>query len=75
MEVEGDRGSEGEEEGGGTQRALEALEFLTQDAEPSGTTLVDAHNGFNELIRLVMLWTVRHRWPAGARFAFNCYKH
>ena len=31
MEVEGDRGSEGEEEGGGTQRALEALEFLTQE--------------------------------------------
>ena len=25
MEVEGDRGSEGEEEGGGTQRSLEAL--------------------------------------------------
>ena len=22
-----------------------------------------------------MLWTVRHRWPAGARFAFNCYMH
>ena len=22
-----------------------------------------------------MLWTVWHRWPAGARFAFNCYKH
>ena len=42
-------GSKGEEGGGGTQRALEALEFLTQDAEPSGTTLVDARNGFNEL--------------------------
>ena len=22
-----------------------------------------------------MLWTVRHRWPAGARFAFNFYSH
>ena len=22
-----------------------------------------------------MLWTVHHRWLAGARFAFNCYKH
>ena len=47
------------------------LRILTQDAEPSGKTLVDAHNGFNELSRLAMLWTVRHRWPAGARFAFN----
>ena len=75
MEVEGERGSKGEEGGGGTQWALEALEFLTQDSEPSGTTLVDARNGFNELSRLAMLWTVRHRWPAGARFAFNCYKH
>ena len=75
MEVEEDEGSEGEEGGGGTQRALEALEFLSQDVEPSVTTLVDACNGFNALSRLAMLWTVRHRWPAGARFAFNCYKH
>ena len=22
-----------------------------------------------------MLWTVRHCWPAGARSAFNCYRH
>ena len=75
MEVEGDMGSEGEDEGGGTQQELEALELLTQDAEPSGTMLVDACNGFNELSRLAMLWTVRHLWPAGARFALNCYKH
>ena len=65
MEVEADRGSEVEDGGGGTQRALEALEFLTQEADPSGTTLVDACNGFNELSRLAMLCTVRHRWPAG----------
>ena len=22
-----------------------------------------------------MMWTVRHRWPTGARFAFNFYRH
>ena len=22
-----------------------------------------------------MLWTVRHRWTTGSRFAFNCYRH
>ena len=32
MEVEVDRGSEGDEGGGGTQRALEALEVFTQEA-------------------------------------------
>ena len=73
MEVEEDRESEGKEGGGGTQRALGALEFLTQDADPSGTTLVDARarNGFNELSRLAMMCTVRHRWPVGVRFTFN----
>ena len=75
MEVEEDRGSEGEDLGGGTQRALGPLEFLTQEAEPSGTTLVDACNGFNNLSRLEMLWTVRHIWPSGARFPLNCYRH
>ena len=75
MKVEGDRESEGEEGSEGTQRALEALELLTEEAEPSGTTLVDARNDFNELSCLAMLWTVRHLWPAGARFDFNCYKH
>ena len=55
--------------------ALEATGLLTQNAEPGGTTIVDACNGFNKLSRLEMLWKVRHRWPAGARFVFNCYRH
>ena len=67
-------GSEGEDKGGWAQRALEALEFLTQEAEPSRTTIVDARNGFNKLSCLVMLWTVRHRWPTRVRFAFNTYR-
>ena len=60
MEVDGggDIEDEGEEGGDGTLGAIGALEFLTQDAEPIATTLVDASNGFNELSRLAMLGTV-----------------
>jgi hypothetical protein len=43
--------------------------------DPVGALLVDARNGFNELSRKAMLWTVRHRWATGARFSFNCYRH
>ena len=64
-----------EEEGVGKLRALGSPEFLSQDADPSRTTLVDARNGLNELSRLAIMWTVQHRWPVGARFAFNCYRH
>ena len=49
MEGVKDEGSEGKEGGGGTIRALGALDFLTQEAEPSSTTLVDSRNGLNEL--------------------------
>eukprot|EP00957_Ditylum_brightwellii_P093993 7156723-Ditylum_brightwellii.AAC.1 len=38
---------------------------------PGGTILVDTRNGFNELRYCVMLWTVIHRWQAGAQFVFN----
>ena len=58
-----------------TLRALEAIEFLTQEAEPIGNTLIDALNWFNELSCLTMMWTVWHRWPAEVRFMFNCYRH
>ena len=29
----------------------------------------------NELNRTNILWTIRHEWPEGARFTFNCYCH
>ena len=59
----------------GNIRSLVAIEFLTQDEDPSRTTLVDTHNGFNGLSRLEILWGVHHLWPVRARFAFNCYRH
>jgi hypothetical protein len=43
--------------------------------EEWGFLLVDAANAFNEGNRIVMFWTLRHEWPSGARFAFNCYRH
>ena len=51
MEVEEGREDlmEEEEEGDGTQRALGALDLLTKDSDPSVTTIVDAHNGFNDM--------------------------
>ena len=71
----GEGEGEGKEGGMGTQGALGDLESLTQDAEPRGTTLVDACNGFNELSCLEIMGTVWHHWLAGARFALNCYRH
>ena len=59
----------------GTQGSLGDLEFFTKDADQSGTIIVYAHNGFNNLSRLAILWTVWHQWPAGVRFAFNFYRH
>ena len=38
--------------------SLEATGLLTQGAETGGMMLIDACNGFNELCRLAMLWTV-----------------
>ena len=32
-------------------------------------------NDFNEENRTAILWAVRHKWPRGAWFAFNCYRH
>ena len=55
----------------GSLLVLEAKGLLTQDAEPGGTTLIDARNGFNKLVRPVMLCTVRNRWPAETRIEFN----
>jgi hypothetical protein len=55
--------------------AMRSLWKAHEEEEKWGFLLVDARNAFNEGNRMAMLWTVRHRWPSGARFTFNCYRH
>ena len=61
-----------------TKPGQEGLEVTADDAgeeQAKLLLLVNAANGFNNLSRLAMLWTIRHRWPKIARFAFNAYRH
>ena len=37
--------------------------------------LNDARNAFNEEYRTSIIWDLRHEWPSGAQFTFNCYRH
>jgi hypothetical protein len=55
--------------------AMQALWDLHKTEENWGFLLMDASNAFNEQNRIETLWAVRHKWPSGARFVFNCYKH
>ena len=54
--------------------AAKQLQDLHAEEEEWGFLLVDARNAFNELNRYQLLWTVRHEWPSGSHFVFNCYK-
>ena len=59
---------------GGIHAARQAWTDNEEDEE-WGFLLVDARNAFNEGNRSAFLWTIRHLWPSGARFTYNCYKH
>jgi hypothetical protein len=56
-------------------RSFTRTPLLIYEEEEWGFLGFDAANAFNELNRMAMLWTIRHEWPSGARFAFNCYRH
>ena len=61
----------------GTEGAIHAMYFLWGEhslEEDWGFLLIDARNAFNEEKWTAMLWAVRHKWPSGAQFTFNCYR-
>jgi hypothetical protein len=63
---------------GGIKGGIHAINDLWDehaDKKILGFLLIDASNGFNEEERSTALWTIRHKWPAGAQFCFNCYRH
>ena len=62
----------------GAEAAVHTAQTLWRahaDEADYGFLLIDARNAFNEMDRSMMLWNVRHLWPQGAVFAFNCYRH
>ena len=64
--------------GSGIEGAIHAMRVLWEEhkaEEDWGFSLIDARNAFNEENRTAMLWTVRHEWPSGAQFMFNCCRH
>ena len=64
--------------GAGIEGAIHAIHVLWEEhnqEEDWGFLFIDARNVFNEENRTAMLWAVRHEWPSGAQFTFNCYGH
>lgn len=59
----------------GTVHAVSSLWEYNEDDDKWVFLLVDARNAFNEINMTATMWTVRHLWPLGARFTFNCYRH
>ena len=61
----------------GIEGAIHAMRVLFEEhrkEEDWGFLLIDARNAFNEENWTAMLWAVRHEWPSGAKFTFNCYR-
>ena len=54
---------------------VQAIWGKKRTKEDWGFLIVDTNNVFNEINKVGILLMVRHLWPSGARFVFNCYHH
>jgi hypothetical protein len=62
----------------GIEGGIHAMQLLWESyktEEEWGFLLVDVKKVLNEGKRMAMCWTIHHKWPSGAQFAFNCYQH
>jgi hypothetical protein len=57
----------------GIEGAIHATNDLFQDGDV-GMLIMDAHNAFNSINRLSLLWNVRILWPRASRHVFNTYR-
>ena len=58
----------------GAVHRVQAIWYGNSTTDDWGFLLVDENNVFRNIHRVGMLWTVRHLWPSGDRFVFNCYR-
>ena len=61
----------------GIEGAIHTMRVLWDEhkkEEDWGFLLIDTRNAFNEENRTAMLWVIRHEWPSGEKFTFNCYR-
>ena len=54
---------------------IQILRHQHSQEEDWGFLLIDLRNTFNEDNRTAILWVVQNKWPSGAQFNFNCYRH
>ena len=62
----------------GIEVAIHAMRVLWEEHKHEddwGFLRIDAHNASNEKNQKIMLWAVRHEWPSGTQYTFNCYHH
>ena len=59
----------------GAIHRVQALWDENWTTENWGFLLVDARNVFNDINRVKFICKVKHLWPSGAHFLFNCYFH
>ena len=59
----------------GIEGAIHAIsDMFNENERDYGILMVDAHNAFNSINRIALLWNTCIQWPRASRFIFNTYR-